>query len=97
MIRSLAICRSHRWNGITGSSKVILQPPIRLDHDLLHDITGVHPLLNASIESQFDHPPERLAMPIQQLTGRLGVARLGIVDQFLSLFALRPIHRSGRS
>ena len=43
--------------------EIVGQPPARFDEDILHDVARVDSSANRMIESQIDHPAQRLAMP----------------------------------
>ena len=61
--------------------------------DILHDVAHIDPPLNSLVEPKLHHSSQRIAMPVHQAVDRVLVATLGIGEQILRFFRIRPHKR----
>ena len=59
----------HRW-----VREVVAEAAVRLDEHVLHDVAGVHPPLHHPVHPAVDEPPDRRAVPREQVIDRRGIA-----------------------
>ncbi len=73
--------------------QVLLEAAIGLDQNVLHDVADVDSPLNSLVEAKLDHPPERIAVAVQEAVNGVRVALLGIGQQILGFFRVGPHKR----
>jgi len=71
-------------------SKVVIEPAVRFDQHILHNIARIEPLPQFRVEPHIDHSPERGEMSLQELTDSIRVAIARGKQQRLSLCGFRP-------
>ena len=59
--------------GERRAAQVVVQPGVRLEHDLLHHVAGVDPADQGVVEPQPDHPPQGTAVLLPEAFHRAGV------------------------
>jgi hypothetical protein len=59
-------------------------------HDVLHDITGIHSTSHRLIKPHLDHPPHGLAVAVHQAIHSSGVSVSHIPKQILGFVGFRP-------
>ena len=90
MTWSLAMCRSQRRNGIAGVAQVVLEPAVRLDQHVLHDVAGVDAGGQGRVEAQADHAAQRLAVDVEQAIDRPVLPFAGAGEQILGVGVVAP-------
>ena len=73
-----------------GLRQVADEAIIRFQEHILNHIAGIDPPGQATIHTQFDHPPQPVAMPFQEFVHRLGVACSRLLQQILCVVRFRP-------
>ena len=61
----------------------VVEPCVRLDQYVLHDITGIHTTRQSPVKSQLHHTTQRLPMPFHQMIDGMRIALAGLSEQIL--------------
>jgi len=77
--------------------EVLAQPPVGLDHHILHDIAGIDPPLHAPIHATIDHPLDRLAVPLKKAVHGVAIPLPHAVEQHERGLAVGKASRRIRS
>ena len=61
--------------------EVVAQPPVRLQHDILHDVAGIDPSLHHPVKPVVNHPSDRGPVSGQQSVDRRSITLPSPVEQ----------------
>jgi len=73
-----------------GVVQIVRQSPVGFDQHVLDNITYIHPLHEALIQSQLDHSPKRVPMTIHQLLNGDGFPVPDIIKKLNGDFSIGP-------
>jgi hypothetical protein len=73
-----------------GLLQIISQSPARFEHDILHDVAGIHSALYLVIQPQLNQPMDGLPMSLQQPIHGIGITGLRFAQKLRCLLWFRP-------